>query len=605
MKLSVGLILFLLPCLPCAAQQPDTSQNPPTVPTHQESIVVTGTYQPINLEDLNRNVQSIDFEQSRDLFSGWTDGLRLDPSIDLRQRAPGIQEDLSIRGSSFGQTLVLVNGLRVNDAQTGHHNLDLPVPFESIDRIEVLHGSGSTMYGSDAVGGAANFITRRPSVTGIRLSAGGGNYGSNEQSGSLFYATEPFSEQLSFTRDFSSGFMPDRDYRNLAIASQTDLRTALGNTDLLLGLSDRPFGADQFYGNFNSWERTKGWFLGASQDLGKRTQFAFGYRRHTDEFILLRDNPSVYENNHITESYQSAIRRHDPLNDSLSLFYGAEVYRDVIDSNNLGYHVRNQLALYLNLDYRSSSRFSFSAGAREEIYTGSHYELSPTVSAGYRLTNRLRLKASASRAFRLPTFTDLYYHDPANVGNPNLQPERAWSYEGGLLWVASQRVSGEFTVFRRMDRNGIDYVRDGNTGPWMAENIERLNFTGFEAVAYIDWTASQRVAIGYTGMYGAQQSLNAQQSKYVRDYPVHRATVSWLGHAPARIEMRTALGVTQRYGRGADPLLDASVMRTFGHLTPYLRLTNTLNTGYEEIQGVRMPGRALIAGLSIEFHRKN
>ena len=122
-------------------------------------------------------------------------------------------------------------------------------------------------------------------------------------------AAERFAEQLSFTRDFSSGFIPDRDYRNLAIASQTNFRTALGTSDLLLALSDRPFGADQFYGDFNSWERTKGWFLGATQDLGKRTQVAFGYRRHTDLFVLHRDRPEVFTNRHAVESYQVVLRR--------------------------------------------------------------------------------------------------------------------------------------------------------------------------------------------------------------------------------------------------------------------------------------------------------
>ena len=112
------------------------------------------------------------------------------------------------------------------------------------------------------------------------------------------------------------------------------------------------------------------------------------------------------------------------------------------------------------------------------------------------------------------------------------------------------------------------------------------------------------MALGYTGIYGAQDSSIALQSKYVREYPVHRVTASWLGHAHAKIQLRTQLGVTQRYGRGADPILDISTMRTFGHLTPYFRLTNTLNTGYEEIQGVPMPGRAVMAGLSIRLDKK-
>lgn len=249
------LLSAMISVVYCSAQQdaaaPNTSPRPAV---HLETLVVTGTYEPVSLEASERAVELIDLGQARELYGGWMDGLRFDPSVDLRQRAPGIQADLSIRGSSFGQTLVLVDGLRLNDAQSVHHNLDLPLPFESISRIEVLHGSGSTMYGSDAVGGVVNFLTEPALATEMRLKAGGGNYGSNQESGSISARYKSVSEQLSSTRDFSSGFMPDRDYRNLAVASVTYLPTRLGNTRILVGLSDRPFGANQFYGDYPSWE---------------------------------------------------------------------------------------------------------------------------------------------------------------------------------------------------------------------------------------------------------------------------------------------------------------------------------------------------------------
>ena len=110
----------------------------------------------------------------------------------------------------------------------------------------------------------------------------------------------------------------------------------------MLGYGDKPFGADQFYGPFNSWERTKSWFVGVKQDLGKNTEFDFGFRRHTDEFILLRDNPSVYENNHIDKSWQADLRRHDQVSKNSALFYGAEGIHESIISNNLGDHDRSR-----------------------------------------------------------------------------------------------------------------------------------------------------------------------------------------------------------------------------------------------------------------------
>lgn len=600
---AIGAILLAVSNSGAAQNNIDTSGNPGILPQRKETVIVTGTYQPTPLQNSDRSVDVIDFSDSRILYGNWVDGLRSDSSVDLRQRAAGLQADLSIRGSSFGQALVLVDGLRVNDAQSAHHNLDLPVPFSSVDRIEVLHGSGSTMYGSDAVGGAVNFITGVPTSTALTLGAAGGNFGTNRQNGSLSYSEKRFSEALSFTRDFSSGFMPDRDYRNLALASESHFASRLGSTAILLGQSDRPFGANQFYGDFDSWERTKGWFAGASQELGNRTQAAFGYRRHTDEFILFREQPSIYENNHVTESYQLALRRHDPIGHGLVLFYGAEGYRDTIDSNNLGYHARNRGAFYGDLNRAGHGRTSFSVGARVENYSGGETEFSPQVAFGFRISDSVRVKASASHAFRLPTFTDLYYSDPANLGNPNLKPEKAWSYEGGIVWKVRDSISTEMTLFARRERNGIDYVRSSPAVPWQAANIDRLNFTGVEVLSTIARGQRQSFQLGYTGIYGAQESTAVLVSKYVRDYPVHQATAGWLG-SMHNLRLRGRIGVTDRYKRGAYPLAEVSAVRSFRFVSPYLQITNLLNTGYEEIDGVRMPGRAYVAGLELHLSRE-
>jgi iron complex outermembrane receptor protein len=407
---------------------------------------------------------------------------------------------------------------------------------------------------------------------------------------------------MSFTRDFSSGFMVDRDYRNLALSSESRLASRLGTTTILLGLSDRPFGADQFYGDFNSWERTKSWFVGASQDFGDRTQAGFGYRRHTDDFVLFRDRPSIYENNHITESYQFALRRHDKLYEGLTLYSGFEAYRDVIDSSNLGYHARNQGAMYADLNFANNKRISIASGARIEIYSGGRMQLSPQLSFGYRLSKQFMVKASLSHAFRLPTYTDLYYVDPANLGNPNLKPERAWGYEAGVLWKVLDRVSNEVTVFVRRERDGIDYVRSSVGSPWQAANIDRLNFTGLEILTKV--TRGQQIFdVGYTGIYVGQESTGMLTSKYVRSYPVHQATGGWFGAMPGRVLLRARIGVTNRYNQGTYPLAELSAAKTFGHISPYIKVNNLTNTGYEEIENVRMPGLSYVAGFEFRFTR--
>ena len=161
--------------------------------------------------------------------------------------------------------------------------------------------------------GVVDFLTAAPDHTSLLLRAAAGSFGANEESLLAGATRGRWSGRLTASRNFSTGFMADRDYRNEDASAENWLGSRLGITDLMLASSDRSFGANQFYGPYNSWERTKGWFASARQELGSRTVAAFGYRRHTDEFILLRDNPSVYENNHIDGSWQASLRHTIPI----------------------------------------------------------------------------------------------------------------------------------------------------------------------------------------------------------------------------------------------------------------------------------------------------
>src|SRR5450432_1702670 len=422
-----------------------------------QTVVVTGTFEPLTLEEIDRSIRVLPARSQALVLNSLADLLRLDPSIDLQERSPdGVQTDVSIRGASFGQTLVLLNGQRLNDAQSGHHNMDIPVPLEAVTRVEVLRGSGSTMYGSDAVGGVINVITEPPPGYEFRVRTAVGNQGINQQRSSAAFGNRKISEQISFARDFSSGFLPDRDYRNLQFASTTRLVTSLGTSSITAAYMDHPFGADQFYGNFNSWEDTKTWFAGVQQQIGAQTTASFSFRRHSDLFVLYRDRPEVFTNHHSDESYQAALRRRQEISANATAFYGLETLHESIVSDNLGDHSRSRGAAYAAMDFRALKRFSLSVSAREEIYRNFSGTLSPTVSGAMWFSQRLKLRASASRAFRVPSYTDLYYHDPGNVGNPDLKPESARTYEAGADWVPSARLRGGLTLFERRETDGID-----------------------------------------------------------------------------------------------------------------------------------------------------
>jgi len=242
----------------CSAWQTTAPQS--MQPPRTESLIVTGTAQPVPMAEADRDINVLAIpEKQRPLFNSWLNLLELDSGLDLQERAPGaFQADLSIRGATFGQTLVLLNGLRINDVQTGHFNLDVPVPLEMISGIEVLKGSGSALYGSDAVGGVVNIRTEPIPQGEFRLLAGMGNFGSNEQHVVATFGKSWWQEELSLARDSSSGFTADRDYRNLSLGSLSTLKSRLGATSLLFAYSDRPFGANNFYGvNQPQWERVK------------------------------------------------------------------------------------------------------------------------------------------------------------------------------------------------------------------------------------------------------------------------------------------------------------------------------------------------------------
>ena len=600
---SAALVLFGLCQQSAPAQNPSTTA-PTTIPVRSETMVVLGSAAPVPLAESPRSVVVLPLKDKTLAAETLLDFLRQDSSIFLEQRgAGGAQSDLVLRGGSFEQTLVLLNGFRINDSQTSHHNLDLPVPLEAMDSIQVLEGAGSTLHGVDALSGVVDFLTAAPDHASLLLRVAKGSFESNEESMLAGATRGRWSGRATASRNFSTGFMADRDYRNEDASAENWLGPRLGITDLLFASSDRSFGANQFYGPYNSWERTKGWFASMRQELGSRTVAAFGYRRHTDDFVLLRNNPSVYENNHRDGSWQASIRHTVPIATPSLLLFGLEADGDSIHSNNLGVHARNRGAGYIDLDLRPAKRrWNLSLGAREEIFSGgAQSAFAPQLSGSLRITDQLKLRASGGYGFRIPTYTDLYYSDPTTIGNPNLKPESGWSGDGGADWAPSAHLSLSVTGFYSRQHNAIDYVRANSTAKWQAVNLSGLHFAGVESTLTWIPAKSQTVRISWTGLHGAQSALNGLLSEYVFNYPVENIHAAWtvaLGHAFA---ISNAVQLAQRYQQTVYPVWNAALTHDSGRIRPYLRLSNLSNTGYQEITGVAMPGRSITGGFALQL----
>jgi iron complex outermembrane receptor protein len=251
------------------------------------------------------------------------------------------------------------------------------------------------------------------------------------------------------------------------------------------------------------------------------------------------------------------------------------------------------------LDFRALKRFSLSIAAREEVYSNFSGQFNPSIAGGAWLTRQLKLRASASRAFRVPTYTDLYYSDPANRGNPNLLPEHAWTYEAGLDWNPAPRVRAGVTVFERRERNGIDYYRATPSGVWQALNIDSLNFTGVESSLHLALSHSQTLDLRYCWLFGVQDTVPIGETKYTFNYPSDSGVAVWQARLPGGIVARTRLGVLSRQAQGTYPLWDFSAAWSRGKIHPFLQLANISNTSYQEIQGVAMPGHTIMGGVEI------
>jgi len=608
-------------------------------------MVVLGSATPVSLAESQRSVDILPVQGQSLAAESPQEFLREDSSIFLEERgAGGGQADIVMRGGSFEQTLVLLDGFRINDAQTSHHNLDLPLPLDAVDSIQSLEGAGSTLHGVDALSGVVDFLTAAPDHDSLFVRAGQGSFQSNEET-LLGGATRgPWSGRVAAERNFSTGFtadrdytdsctpqqqyrdcQDDRDYRNMDASGESWNATRLGITDLLVASSDRSFGANQFYGPYNSWERTKGWFAGARQELGSHTVAAFGYRRHTDDFALFRNDPGAYENNHIDDSWQGSLRETLTVHKDSVLLMGLEADGDSINSFNfsggvrtfaLGIHARNRGAGYVDLDLRpAKQRWSLSVGAREEIFSGgARAAFSPELAGSLRVAKHLKLRASGGYGFRIPTYTDLYYSDPSTLGNGNLKPESAWSSDAGADWTPSAKLTLSATGFFSQQHDTIDYVQSATipnpylpagcpANIWCATNLNGLRFAGVET--RLTWIPkkSQTVRIAWTGLHGGQNALHGLESEYVFNYPVQNIHASWSSALGRDFVLTDAVQIAERYQQTVYPVWNATITHDTGKLRPYLRITNLSNTGYQEITGVNMPPRTIMGGVALQLGR--
>ena len=567
-----------------------------------EVVVVSADQTPVAFESLSRSVSVLNREQIEQIpASSINDLLRYVASVEVKSRSPfGIQSDISIRGAGFGRILILVNGIRMNDSQTGHNNADLPVALSDIERIEVLHGSSSSVHGADAFGGTINIIPRGGDKSS-RVSLSAGQHGLVDGSATVGFRAGKVRQSFSFWGNRSSGFMFDRDFRSLGISSET----AIGDkTAISFSHVNKSFGANQFYGPSPSREWTNSTLVSLKNqfnapgfpDLSLQTF----YRTHGDRFLWDIRRPGFFENRHRTHAAGSRLTTSRSLTNTISLVFGSEIGGDWIRSGNLGDHQFFRSGLFAQMKYLAGSNSSLTAGLRWDYTSAFGGAVSPAVSGGWWLHPAVRLRTSAGHAFRIPTFTELYYTDPNHQAGSLLRPESSWDTECGIDWYPSSSWLLRGNIFYRWEDDVIDWTRESNEDKWQSMNIREVDARGVEVSLEKPLGTGSLVRIQYSYL-NLKADEFALLSKYVFDYPRHSLTGLSSFSLPLGLSYSQRIDYKKRHDGRDYWLVDARLMRSFDETTVFVEVTNLLNTNYQELLGVDMPGRWFRAGFKWKF----
>jgi len=564
----------------------------------EESITVTAQAEPVPFSALARNVSVLTREQiSRLPVHSVPELLGYLSSADVRSRGPvGVQADFSLRGAGFGQCLVLVDGVRLNDSQTGHHNSDFPVPFQEIERIEVLQGAGSSLYGADAFGGTINLITRKGG-RGLHTRLAGGQYGLLDAGVSYGFQAGPIDQSLALATTRSSGFIPDRDFQVLSFSSRTDWGKRGG---FFAGHTHKEFGALGFYGNSPSREWTsqtllsleRGLMSGKSRDL----EGGLSYRQHRDRFLWNSRQPGLFENRHQTHALQGNLRFHERFSEHARLALGLDAGGDWIGSSNLGRHDFARSGVLAEFQRDWAAKAALSLGFRADYYSRFGSSFSPSLSASWWARPRIKLRAAAGHVFRAPTFTELYYRDPNHQASSSLNPEKGWEGEMGMDGFLSKGYLLGLTLFQRRESNVIDWVRSSPSQKWRTMNIRRLETRGVELQLQRHLGNTGRIQGQYTWLDQNPGPVNFL-SKYVLDYARHNFTAAAFLALPRNFSLGQKAGYKLRSDGRNYWLIDTRISRRIRNALFFVEGINLLNSQYQEIRGVDMPGRWLQAGV--------
>ena len=646
---------------------PVVTDSTATTTAHEmmlEEVSVTGSRAPLTKSQAARMVTVLDrADIAQAPVQSINDLLKYAVGVDVRQRGPiGAQTDISIRGGTQDQIILLLNGINICDPQTGHNAMDLPVDLNDIVRIEVLEGPAGRIYGTSSLVGAINIVTGvRSQGTGdmrhVQVYIEGGSYGylhlgARYSTDSRLLSPDSFTHSLSANYSRSDGYS-----RSKAGSLNTDFSGVKGfyqgqyeDEDIRLhwhlGIADKGWGSSTFWASpkwqaDDQYEHTTKLYS-AIQGNTKRGRLRLNssiyWNQNRDRYEGYRGQPEKMKFNYNrTDVYGISLSSYFDWNTHNRTAFGAELRNEDLVSGNLGeplsqtHHIkgtdrdytlgvnRTNISGYLehNLLLRD---FTLSAGlvAVKNTWSNMNMTVYPGIDINYRPTPHWTLHASYNTSLRMPSFTEMYYKLQGYSADSHLKPEEMRALEAGLTYHSSL-FTYHFTLWKHNGRNMIDWIMDTSKGDealWQSVNHTKLNSIGFETSAslYLSLLTHHLslLQVSYSFIHQDKEQEPNIVSQYALEYLRHKLVANL--HLPLtdRLSLNLNARWQDRVGSYTDfdgmvqdyrPyfLLDTRLTWQQPTWKVYLEATNLLDTRYHDYGLVEQPGRWLIAGLSISL----
>ncbi|MBO6098670.1 MAG: TonB-dependent receptor [Prevotella sp.] len=613
-----------------------------------DEVVVMGSRAPLTQSEAAKIVSVITRDDiERAAAETINDVLKLATGVDVRQRGGfGVQTDISVRGGNFDQITILLNGVNISSPHTGHLSADFPVSPDDIERIEIIEGASSRVYGTSAFNGAVNIVTR--DGQGL-VNVYGGSYGYVGANGRAGITTKTVSNTLSAGYTRSDGATENSAFSSAKVFYQGAFKLQHSSLSLnwQAGYSYKPFEANTFYGaaSRDQWESNERWMAAVNATFKLSTfnfQLSTFFNRWYDHYQWHKDSPAG-ENFHRVESKGASLNAWTDWLLGKTLL-GVEVRDERIKSSKLGkpmpedghYRYRDQrcnVSLFFEHDV-AINRLNASLGLLANMNDGldTKWRIYPGVDVKYNIFNangfreapehplerknvngKLDLFLSWNMALRMPTFTDLYYSGVGIEGNQDLKPEKSNDVQIGIEYTANGlRVKAQGFYSHKTDM--IDWVKyrgNGTTDDIFHSVNFQLDNVGYEAD--VDFLARELWGEGCPlRKFGVKYSYISEKSDYQVDVISSKYAMDYLRHklllnADGRVWKRLNLSLNWRWQDrvGADnapyALMDGRLSWDARHYSLYVNATNIFNKEYYDYVSIRQPGRCFIAGMKWMF----